>query len=114
MRSADRPAPGRGAKRGDDPMMRDSARTPVVPRRGWLAALAGAAVLAGARPPRPALAQGGQPLRVGLMLPFSGTFAALGENIASAFEMHLAERGGRMGGRPLQIVRLNDESNPAN
>ena len=95
-------------------MKRDSACTPVLPRRGCLAALAGAAVLAGARPPRPALAQGGQPLRVGLMLPFSGTFAALGENIAAAFELHLAERGGRMGGRPLQIIRLDDELNPAN
>jgi len=61
----------------------------------------------------PAVAQG-SPLRVGLMLPFSGTFAALGENIAAAFELHLQERGGRMGGRPVQVVRLDDESNPAN
>jgi branched-chain amino acid transport system substrate-binding protein len=48
------------------------------------------------------------------MLPFSGTFAALGENIAAAFELHLQERGGRMGGRPVQVIRLDDESNPAN
>lgn len=42
---------------------------------------------AGAMLAAPALAQGGgqgTPLRLGLMLPFSGTFAALGENIAAA------------------------------
>ena len=61
----------------------------------------------------PGLAQGA-PMRVGLMLPFSGTFAALGENIAAAFELHLAERGGKMGGRTIEIIRLDDESNPAN
>lgn len=70
------------------------------------------AALAGAGLARPAFAQGA-PLRLGLMLPFSGTFAALGENIAAAIELHLAERGGRMGGRPVQVIRLDDESNPA-
>lgn len=62
----------------------------------------------------PALAQGGGALRVGLMLPFSGTFAALGENIAAAVDLHLQERGGKMGGRAIEIIRLDDESNPAN
>ena len=62
----------------------------------------------------PAIAQsGGAPLKVGLMLPFSGTFAALGENIAAAFEMHLAERGGKLGGRPVSVIRLDDQSDPA-
>jgi branched-chain amino acid transport system substrate-binding protein len=81
-------------------------------RRG-LAGLAAGAALAGSGLSRPAIAQG-SPLRVGLMLPFSGTFAALGENIAAAFELCLQEKGGRLGGRPIQIVRLDDESNPAN
>jgi branched-chain amino acid transport system substrate-binding protein len=90
--------------------MRQSAALPIS-RRG-LAGLAAGAALAGAFPHRPALAQGA-PLRVGLMLPFSGTFAALGENIAAAIELHLAERGGRMGGRAVQLIRLDDESNPA-
>ena len=85
--------------------MRDRALMPV-PRR---AVLAGASALLAA----PALAQGA-PLRIGVMLPFSGTFAALGENIAAAIELHLAERGGQMGGRAVQLIRLDDESNPAN
>jgi branched-chain amino acid transport system substrate-binding protein len=61
---------------------------------------------------RPAIAQGA-PLKVGLMLPFSGTFAALGENIAAAFELCLAENGGKFGGRTVTIVRLDDESDPS-
>lgn len=61
---------------------------------------------------RPALAADA-PLKIGLMLPFSGTFAALGDSIANAFEMHLAEKGGKLGGRPVQVVRLDDESDPA-
>ena len=69
------------------------------------------AVAAGALA-RPAIAQGA-PLKIGLMLPFSGTFAALGENIASAFELCLAENGGKFGGRGVTIVRLDDESDPS-
>jgi branched-chain amino acid transport system substrate-binding protein len=61
---------------------------------------------------RPAIAQGA-PLKIGLMLPFSGTFAALGENIAAAFELCLNEHGGKFGGRPVTLVRLDDESDPS-
>ena len=67
----------------------------------------GAAALA-----RPAVAQG-VPLRVGLMLPFSGTYAALGENIAAGFELYLAQSGGTLGGRAVQVIRVDDESEPS-
>ncbi|MFT8243711.1 ABC transporter substrate-binding protein [Roseomonas sp. BN140053] len=80
-----------------------------ITRRSF-AGLGVAAVAAGLA--RPAIAQGAA-VKIGLMLPFSGTFAALGENIATAFEMHLAEKGGRFGGRAVQIVRLDDESEPS-
>jgi branched-chain amino acid transport system substrate-binding protein len=78
-----------------------------VSRRKILAGAVAAGALA-----RPAIAQGA-PLKIGLMLPFSGTFAALGENIASAFELCLAENGGKFGGRGVTIVRLDDESDPS-
>ena len=90
-----------------------SGHPPMLTRRRLAGFAAGTALFTGGALPCPALAQGA-PLRVGLMLPFSGTFAALGENISAAFELHLAERGGRMGGRTVQIIRLDDESNPAN
>lgn len=83
---------------------------PSMSRRRALSTLAGAAsaaVLA-----RPAIAQGA-PLKVGLMLPFSGTFAVLGENIAAAFDLCLKEMDGKFGGREVTLVRLDDESDPS-
>lgn len=77
-----------------------------ITRRGMLA---GATAIALGPP---AIAQGA-PLKIGLMLPFTGTFAALGENIAAAFELCLAEHGGKFGGRAVTLVRLDDESDPA-
>jgi branched-chain amino acid transport system substrate-binding protein len=77
--------------------------------------LAGAAAVTGAAafPTRFAIAQA-KPLKVGLMLPYSGTFAKLGENITFAIEQLIAERGGKLGGREVQIVKLDDESKPEN
>ncbi|MSP00548.1 MAG: ABC transporter permease [Acetobacteraceae bacterium] len=60
----------------------------------------------------PAIAQGAT-LKIGLMLPFSGTFAALGEAIAAAFALYLKELDGKMGGRIVELVRVDDESDPA-
>jgi branched-chain amino acid transport system substrate-binding protein len=68
---------------------------------------------AAALPTRFAVAKGA-PLKVGLMLPFSGTYAKLGENIASAVELLVAEKGGKLGGRAVEFVRLDDESKPEN
>ena len=53
-----------------------------------------------------------KPLKVGLMLPYSGTFAQLGENITHAIEMVIAEKGGKLGGREIQFIKLDDESKP--
>ena len=50
-----------------------------------------------------------KPLKLGLMLPYSGTFAKLGENITFAVEMLIAEKGGKLGGREIQIIKLDDE-----
>ena len=79
---------------------------PVISRRTMLAG-AGAASLAA-----PAIAQAA-PIKIGLMLPFSGTFAALGENISAAVDLYVKELGGQMGGRAVELVRLDDESDPA-
>ena len=53
------------------------------------------------------------PVRVGLMLPYSGTYAALGNAITNAFKLHVAEKGGKLGGRAIEYVALDDESEPA-
>ena len=52
------------------------------------------------------------PVKLGLMLPFSGTYAALGNNIADALKLRIAEAGGTLGGRAVEFVMLDDESAP--
>ena len=70
---------------------------PNVSRRTLLTGT-GATLATTAVPTGWAIAQGA-PLKVGLMLPYSGTFAKLGENITHAVEMVIAEKGGKLGGR---------------
>ena len=79
------------------------------------ALLKGSAALtaASAVPTSWAIAQA-KPVKVGLMLPYSGTFAKLGENITFAIELVIAEKGGKLGGRELQIIKLDDEFKPEN
>ena len=70
-----------------------------------------AAAAASAVPTGWAIAQA-KPLKVGLMLPYSGTFAQLGENINIAIDLLLAEKGGKLGGRDVEFIKLDDESKP--
>jgi branched-chain amino acid transport system substrate-binding protein len=73
---------------------------------------AGAATLAAAAPfPRPALAQRA-PLKIGLMLPYTGTYARLGQFIDNGFRLYVAQKGGKLGGRDVAIVQVDDESKP--
>jgi branched-chain amino acid transport system substrate-binding protein len=58
------------------------------------------------------LAQGAK-LKVGLMLPYTGTFAALGTAIENGFRLHVAEQGGKLGGREIEYVKVDDESDPS-
>jgi len=60
-----------------------------------------------------AQAQGAPKLKVGFMLPYSGTYAALGNNIENGFKLYVAERGGKLGGRELEYFKVDDESDPA-
>ena len=60
-----------------------------------------------------ALAQTQVPLKVGLMLPATGTFAALGNNIESGFKLFVQEQGGKLGGREIQYFKVDDESDPS-
>ncbi|MBU6286338.1 MAG: ABC transporter substrate-binding protein [Proteobacteria bacterium] len=52
-------------------------------------------------------------IKVGLMLPYTGTFAALGTAIENGFRLHLNEQGGKLGGREVELVKVDDESDPA-
>jgi len=63
--------------------------------------------------PLPARAQAAGKLKVGFMLPYTGTFASLGTAIENGFRLHLAEQGGKLGGREVEIVKVDDESDPS-
>ena len=60
-----------------------------------------------------AMAQAPAKLRVGFMLPATGTFAALGAAIENGFRLHLAEQGGKLGGRGVEFFKVHDESDPS-
>ena len=52
-------------------------------------------------------------LKVGLMLPYTGTYAQLGVAITNGFKLAVEERGGKLGGREIEYFTVDDESNPA-
>ncbi len=54
-----------------------------------------------------------EPVRIGLMLPSSGTFASLGNSVTEGFKLAIAEQGGSISGRRVEYVSVDDESNPA-
>ena len=78
----------------------------LLPRRATLAAAALAAL------PGLAAAQTA-PLKVGLMLPATGTYASLGDMIEKGFKLYVQEQGGKLGGREIQYFKVDDESDPS-
>jgi branched-chain amino acid transport system substrate-binding protein len=75
------------------------------------AALIGAAST-GLLLPEIARAQSGK-VRVGLMLPYTGTFAQLGVAIENGVRMAIAEKGGKLGGREIEWFKVDDEADPS-
>ena len=87
-------------------------RSFLLTRRRLLTGAAGAASFAAA--PNifsPAIAQNA-PLKVGLMLPYTGTFAKLGQFIDDGFKLYVEQKGGKLGGREISFVQVDDESKP--
>ncbi|MCP5287238.1 MAG: ABC transporter substrate-binding protein [Burkholderiaceae bacterium] len=54
-----------------------------------------------------------EPIKVGLMLPSTGTYAALGDMITKGFKLAIDEQGGKLGGREVQYFSVDDESDPS-
>ena len=83
-------------------------------RRKFLqgAAALGSAAAAGSLWPALARAQGAK-VKVGLMLPYTGTYAQLGVAIENGFRLALGEKGGKLGGREVEFFKVDDESDPA-
>lgn len=84
--------------------------TPLTRRR--LLALSGAGAASLTLPfPRPALAQA-KAIKVGVMLPYSGTYAQLGEAITRGMELYVKQQDGALAGRRIDFVKVDDESEP--
>ncbi len=60
-----------------------------------------------------ALGQGNPPIRIGVVLSYSGPFARLGQEITRGMELYLEKVGGRAGGRPVQLIKEDEEADPA-
>ena len=52
-------------------------------------------------------------IKVGFMLPYTGTYAALGVAIENGFRLYVQEQGGKLGGRELEYFKVDDESEPS-
>lgn len=66
-----------------------------------------------AQPAQPAPAAPGSKIKVGFMLPYTGTYAALGTAIENGFRMYVTQQGGKLGGRDVEYFKVDDESDPA-
>ncbi|MCB1957232.1 MAG: ABC transporter substrate-binding protein [Rhodocyclaceae bacterium] len=71
--------------------------------------LAGAALLGLAMP----AAHAADAVKVGLMLPATGTYAKLGTAITNGFKLYADENGGKIGGVTVEYSMVDDESDPA-
>ena len=74
------------------------------------ALLAGSVALIGFTAPAPAQSP---KVKVGFMLPYTGTYAALGNAIENGFRLYVDEQGGKLGGREIEYVKVDDESEPS-
>nr|MDP2190103.1 ABC transporter substrate-binding protein [Rhodoferax sp.] len=52
-------------------------------------------------------------VRVGFMLPYTGTFAQLGVAIENGFRLAIDQQGGKLGGREIEYFKVDDESDPS-
>jgi branched-chain amino acid transport system substrate-binding protein len=52
------------------------------------------------------------PLKIGMMLPYTGTYAKLGQFIDDGFKLYVERNGGKLGGRAISFVQVDDESKP--
>lgn len=54
--------------------------------------------------------QAADPVKVGMLLPYTGTYAALGEAITNGMNLAIEQKGGSLGGRPVEVVTVDSEA----
>ncbi|MGD0237272.1 MAG: penicillin-binding protein activator [Syntrophorhabdales bacterium] len=64
--------------------------------------LSGSSLLAAEKPP----------IKVGLLLPYTGTMPLQAKGVSEGVELYFAEIGQKAGGRAIQVIKEDDENNP--
>ena len=52
-------------------------------------------------------------VKVGLLLPYTGTYASLGHNITDAMKLGFAAANNKLGGRDIELIQVDSEADPA-
>jgi branched-chain amino acid transport system substrate-binding protein len=60
----------------------------------------------------PVLSAEKPPIKIGLLLPYTGTMPFQTKGVTDAVELYFSELGYKAGGRPIQIIKEDDEQNP--
>lgn len=58
----------------------------------------------------PTFAQQDDPVKLGVMLPYSGTYAPLGESITNGLKLAIEQNGNKLGGRDVEYVVIDSEA----
>ena len=85
-----------------------------VSRRSALGMLgAGASLVAAGSVLTTKFAIGGQAkVKIGTLLPYSGTYTWLGKSITNSLELAFAQAGGKLGGRAIDLIKVDSEAKP--
>ena len=75
-----------------------------VTRRGFNTGI-GAALLSPGLVPHRAFAQGGAPIKIGLIMPYSGQFADTAAQIENGIKLYMKQHGDTVAGRKIEIIR---------
>jgi branched-chain amino acid transport system substrate-binding protein len=61
--------------------------------------------------PLAVLAQG-QPIKIGVLMPYTGVFAVVGQDATKGLELYLEKVKNRAGGREIQVIKEDEETKP--
>src|SRR5437762_5480533 len=53
------------------------------------------------------------PIKIGFLAPLTGPFAQIGKDMVNGNQLYLAEIGGQVAGRKIEVLVEDDEGNPA-
>ena len=53
-----------------------------------------------------------EPIRIGVLLPYTGVIALQAQDNTRGFELYLKQVGGQAGGRPLTVIKEDDQATP--